>query len=59
MSQHVICPHCDEKISVDIDRKVLRTRDKIGSLTDGYDRSATCSDCGEKFACKIEDPLSR
>ncbi|OIB59216.1 hypothetical protein [Natrialba sp. SSL1] len=58
MSQRVICPHCSTKVSIDIDRKVLRTRKKTGSIRDGYDRSATCAECEEKFACKVEDPLS-
>ncbi|APW98256.1 hypothetical protein CHINAEXTREME_10840 [Halobiforma lacisalsi AJ5] len=59
MSQRVICPHCSEKVSVEIDRKVLRTREKIGSINDGFDRSAVCSECEEKFACKIKDPTRR
>ena len=57
MSQKVVCPHCSEQVYVEIDRTVLRTRKKIGSLTDGYDRSAVCPDCDEKFACKIDDPI--
>ncbi|WP_049926854.1 hypothetical protein [Halopiger goleimassiliensis] len=59
MAQKVVCPHCSDRVYVDIDFKVLRTRKKVGSLTDGFDRSAQCPDCGEKFACKIEDPLAR
>lgn len=58
MSQRVICPHCETKVGIDINRTVLRTRERTGSLTDGYDRSATCGECGEKFACKVENPLS-
>ncbi|AFZ73693.1 hypothetical protein [Natronobacterium gregoryi] len=59
MKQKVICPHCSEKVSIDVDRKVLRTRGRIGSVNDGYDRSAVCPDCDEKFACKVEDPTRR
>ncbi|THE63561.1 hypothetical protein D8Y22_17205 [Salinadaptatus halalkaliphilus] len=59
MAQKVVCPHCSEQVFIDIDRKVLRTRQKIGSVTDSFDRSATCPDCSETFACKIDDPLAR
>ncbi|ADD03907.1 uncharacterized protein Nmag_0316 [Natrialba magadii ATCC 43099] len=57
MSQRVICPHCSTKTAVEITRTVLRTRERTGSLRDGYDRSATCDECEETFACKVEDPL--
>ncbi|AEH35507.1 MULTISPECIES: hypothetical protein [Halopiger] len=56
MSQRVVCPHCSEKTFVDINRKVQRTKTEVGTLNDGYDRSGTCSKCGEKFACKVADP---
>ncbi|OVE83159.1 hypothetical protein [Natronolimnobius baerhuensis] len=59
MTQRVICPHCSEKIPVDIKRKVLQTRTKPGTLRDDFDRSAVCSKCDEKFACKLKDPMRR
>ena len=59
MSQRVRCPHCSEKTYVDLNRKVLRTKGEVGRLNDGYDRTGTCSKCGEKFACKMADPTRR
>ncbi len=54
MSQRVVCPHCSEKTTVDIEMKVLKTSEYVGSLTKGYSRSATCAKCKEDFSCKTE-----
>ncbi|WP_202911834.1 hypothetical protein [Natrialba swarupiae] len=52
MSQRVICPHCSESVDVDIDMTVTGTSKAVGSLKDGFARSASCSSCGETFSCK-------
>ncbi|WP_195893109.1 hypothetical protein [Halopiger djelfimassiliensis] len=54
MSQRVVCPHCSERTSVDIDMTVTRTSERVGSLAEGFAKSATCSSCGEDFSCKTE-----
>ncbi|RQG96236.1 CpXC domain-containing protein [Natrarchaeobius oligotrophus] len=54
MSQRVVCPHCSESTYVDIKMTVTRTSKAVGSLKEGFAKSATCSSCGEKFSCKTE-----
>lgn len=56
MTEKAVCPHCSEHIDVDVDWKILQTRKKPPTLTDDFDKGATCSECGEKFACKLDTP---
>lgn len=56
MAQEANCPHCSEDVMVDMDWTVLRTRKKPPSVTSDFSKSAVCTECGEKFACKVDTP---